>query len=82
MKRDVADGFTTHLNFTPDKLGTYPIVCTELCGIGHSTMRSNLRIVSQPAFAAWVAAKKRAGNSKTAGAIAGNSYVDPNAGNK
>ncbi|MGH2907462.1 MAG: cytochrome c oxidase subunit II [Solirubrobacterales bacterium] len=69
MKRDVADGFTSRLNFRPDKLGAYPIVCTELCGIGHATMRSTLRVVTPAAFAHWVAAKKAAGDSKSTGAI-------------
>jgi cytochrome c oxidase subunit 2 len=71
MKRDLADGFTTHINFTPDKLGTFPIVCTELCGIGHTTMRSNLRVVTPAQFAHWVVVMKSKGNAKTSGAIAG-----------
>lgn len=71
MKRDLADGFVTHINFTPDKLGSYPILCTELCGIGHTTMRSNMRVVSPAAFDKWVAAKKHVGNAKAAGAISG-----------
>jgi cytochrome c oxidase subunit 2 len=76
MKRDVADGFTTHINFTPDKLGSYPIVCTELCGIGHTTMRSNMRVVTPEAFDAWVASKKHVGNAKTAGAISGDTITN------
>lgn len=44
---------------TPDRLGTYPIVCAELCGIGHAFMRSSVSVVTPAAFAAWV--KRRAG---------------------
>lgn len=58
VKRDVADGFTTRIRFKPTKLGSYPIVCTELCGIGHATMRSTLRVVTPAQFTAWVAAQK------------------------
>jgi cytochrome c oxidase subunit 2 len=67
MKRDIADGFTTNLRFTPTKLGTYPIVCTELCGIGHSTMRSSIRIVSPAQFTAWAATQKKTGASDATG---------------
>jgi cytochrome c oxidase subunit 2 len=58
-KEDVVPGLTTHLRATPDRLGTYPIVCAELCGIGHAFMRSSVSVVTPAAFAAWV--KRRAG---------------------
>lgn len=58
IKRDVADGFTTRIRFRPEKLGSYPIVCAELCGIGHATMRGTLRVVTQAEFAKWVAFMK------------------------
>lgn len=58
VKRDVADGFVTRIRFKPDTLGSYPIVCTELCGIGHATMRSTLRVVTPAQFTAWIAAQK------------------------
>lgn len=58
VKRDVADGFTTRMRFRPEKIGRYPIVCAELCGVGHATMRSSLRVVSQADFARWVALMK------------------------
>jgi cytochrome c oxidase subunit 2 len=68
VKRDVADGFTTRIRFEPNELGEYPIVCTELCGIGHSTMRSTLHVVTPTAFAHWVAAQKSAKAPKPTGA--------------
>jgi cytochrome c oxidase subunit 2 len=68
VKRDVADGFTTRIRFKPDKLGSYPIVCTELCGIGHATMRSTLRVVTPEQFTAWTAAQKSAKAPKPTGA--------------
>jgi cytochrome c oxidase subunit 2 len=30
----------------PDKLGTYEIVCAELCGLGHYTMRADMKVLS------------------------------------
>lgn len=68
VKRDVADGFTTRMRFEPNKLGSYPIVCTELCGIGHATMRSTLRVVTPAQFAVWTAALKSAKAPKPTGA--------------
>ena len=38
---DIVPGLTTTLNVTPTRDGTYPVICNELCGLGHSTMRSN-----------------------------------------
>ena len=40
---------------TPDEEGTYAVICTELCGIGHSTMRAPVVVESQAEFDAWVA---------------------------
>ena len=68
VKRDVADGFVTRIRFEPNKLGSYPIVCTELCGIGHATMRSTLRVVTPAQFAAWTTAQKSAKAPKPTGA--------------
>ena len=39
---------------TPDRLGTYNVVCTELCGIGHSTMRALVRVVPEGEFNSWL----------------------------
>ena len=44
MKMDAVPGITTHYRITPDKLGTFPVVCAELCGLGHATMRSAVLI--------------------------------------
>ena len=41
MKIDAVPGITTHYRVTPTKLGTYPVVCAELCGLGHAFMRSD-----------------------------------------
>jgi cytochrome c oxidase subunit 2 len=54
QKQDAVPGIVTTVVVTPDKLGTFDVVCTELCGLGHALMRSNV-IVMQPAdFDAWL----------------------------
>jgi cytochrome c oxidase subunit 2 len=39
---------------TPDKEGTFSLICTELCGLGHSTMRAPVVVESQAEFDKWV----------------------------
>src|SRR5947207_4245937 len=39
---------------TPDKVGTYNVVCTELCGFGHATMRALVRIVPTAQYGRWL----------------------------
>jgi len=59
QKQDVVPGITTRLVITPKRLGTYPVVCTELCGEGHALMRSQAIVMKPPAFAAWVKAAQQ-----------------------
>jgi cytochrome c oxidase subunit 2 len=54
IKKDNVPGITTTAVVTPDKLGTYQLICTELCGFGHATMRAKV-VVERPAgFRHWV----------------------------
>ena len=39
---------------TPNKTGEFAVVCTELCGLGHATMRANARVVTQAEFHEWI----------------------------
>ena len=39
---------------TPDRVGTYNVVCTELCGYGHATMRALVKVVPQSEFEKWL----------------------------
>jgi cytochrome c oxidase subunit II len=54
MKQDAVPGIETNTRATPDKLGTYPVVCAELCGLGHSTMRQQVRVVPVAEWEEWV----------------------------
>jgi cytochrome c oxidase subunit II len=44
---------------TPDRVGTYTVVCTELCGYGHSTMRALVKVVPEDEFNAWLQKQPR-----------------------
>jgi cytochrome c oxidase subunit II len=54
LKTDAVPGLTTDIRVTPRELGTYPVVCAELCGIGHSTMRQSVRVVPAAEFERWI----------------------------
>ena len=73
LQEDVVPGITTHYRATPDRLGSYPVVCNLLCGLGHSLMQSTVHVVPPAQFRAWIksqqgAASSRAGGSAPAGA--------------
>ena len=78
LQEDVVPGITTHYRATPDRLGTYPVVCNLLCGSGHSLMRSAVHVVAPARFRAWLAAQERSGASvATASATPPGSGVAP-----
>jgi len=54
LQIDAVPGITTSYRATPDRLGSYPVVCNLLCGVGHSLMRSTIHVVTPTAFQAWL----------------------------
>ena len=54
VKKDAVPGQPTSVVATPDREGDYEIVCTELCGVGHSTMRAPVVVESEEDFDQWV----------------------------
>jgi cytochrome c oxidase subunit 2 len=65
LKSDAVPGLTTHVRTTPTRVGKYDVVCAELCGIGHSTMRQRVSVVPAASFDKWVSRKKAAGGDKS-----------------
>jgi len=60
QKQDALPGQDTKLVITPTKTGTYPVICTELCGLGHALMRTSAIVMQPTAFAAWVEQQRNA----------------------
>ena len=60
LKQNAVPGMTIHVHFTPKIPGTYAILCTQVCGLGHYRMNANLRILPPDQFTAWLAAKQKA----------------------
>src|SRR4051794_38834297 len=79
LKTDTVPGLTTHIRVTPNKLGTFDVACTELCGLGHSTMRQNAHVVTPAVYNAWIAKQKAgaSGGGSTPGASASSSPTIP-----
>jgi len=55
IKKDAVPGITTTAIVTPDKPGTYQLICTELCGFGHASMRAKVVVETPGQFQKWVA---------------------------
>jgi cytochrome c oxidase subunit 2 len=71
VKEDAVPGQTDHVRFTPNRLGNYEVVCAELCGVGHATMRVKAAVVSPQEFQKWAQAiQKPAGQAVAGGGAA------------
>ncbi len=63
QKSDAVPGIETTLTITPTKLGSYSLVCTELCGLGHATMRAPVSVVSQADYEAYLKQEASGGDA-------------------
>jgi cytochrome c oxidase subunit II len=71
LKSDAVPGLTTTLRLTPDKEGRYEVVCAELCGLGHSTMRQFVRVLPSAGFEDWISRQQEAAGGGGGGEPAG-----------
>jgi cytochrome c oxidase subunit 2 len=66
IKRDLVpagaggDEIDNEFVVTPNEEGTFSLVCTELCGLGHTTMRATVVVESQEEFDQWLAEQAEA----------------------
>jgi cytochrome c oxidase subunit 2 len=63
FKMDLIPGRTNQFEVTPTKLGTYAGKCAELCGLDHSRMLFNVKVVTQDEYDARMAALKAKGQT-------------------
>ncbi len=52
-KQDIVPGMEIPFDIHVDKPGEYEIACAELCGLGHSQMRSLLIVMEPEAYERW-----------------------------
>jgi cytochrome c oxidase subunit 2 len=69
QKSDAVPGIETTLVITPNRKGDFPIVCTELCGLGHATMRSGVRVVDRREYESFLAGPATGGQETSGEAV-------------
>ena len=55
VKMDLVPGMQTYLWLTPTETGRFEVLCEELCGIAHHTMRGAVVVEEPEDFNAWLA---------------------------
>jgi cytochrome c oxidase subunit 2 len=73
VKMDLVPGMETYLWFTPTVVGSYEVLCEELCGLAHHTMRGSVVVEEQADFDAWLASNPT--YSMTTNTVVGNAQV-------
>jgi cytochrome c oxidase subunit 2 len=58
QKMDAVPGIETKILVTPTRTGEFAVICAELCGLGHATMRAKARVVSEAEFEQWIAERR------------------------
>lgn len=71
--QDAVPGEVNKIVITPTRTGTFDVICNELCGLGHTVMRTAAIVMKPAAFDAWL--KNPAASQKgPAGLAAFNQY--------
>jgi cytochrome c oxidase subunit II len=78
MKKDAVPGIASNVIVTPTKLGTCTVICTELCGLGHATMRAKALVLTQEGFNRWIQEQKDA--AAAAGSVQGKTLFSQQCG--
>jgi len=55
MKIDALPGEETRYLVDTTRTGDYPVVCAELCGLGHAVMRSTVHVLERGEYDRWLA---------------------------
>jgi cytochrome c oxidase subunit 2 len=55
VKMDIVPGIVSYLWFEPTRTGKFDILCMELCGIAHYTMRGYVVVEAQKDYDQWLA---------------------------
>ena len=53
-KMDMVPGMITYYWMEPTRVGTYDVLCAELCGTGHAYMRGTVLIDTDEDYALWI----------------------------
>lgn len=56
-KMDLVPGLVTYFWFIPTRTGKFDLLCAELCGVGHYTMRGHVVVDEAEDFDVWLSSK-------------------------
>ncbi len=73
VKMDLVPGMHTFLWLTPTRTGRFELLCEELCGIGHHTMRGAIVVDETADYDAWLA--QQASFAESQSRVAGNAAI-------
>lgn len=54
VKQDAVPGMVSQIWFTPKRIGEYELLCAELCGLNHYSMRGKIVVVEKEQFEKWL----------------------------
>jgi cytochrome c oxidase subunit II len=74
VKMDLVPGIDTFLWLEPTETGRFEVLCEELCGVAHHTMRGAVVVAEQADFDTWL------GNQPTFAELNDRAAGDPNVG--
>jgi len=70
VKMDLVPGLVTYVWFSPTRAGKFDLLCEELCGVAHFTMRGKVVVEEESAYRAWLSSYPTF--AQTLGQVAGN----------
>jgi cytochrome c oxidase subunit 2 len=64
VKMDLVPGLVSYIWFTPIRTGTFEILCEELCGMAHFTMRGRVVVDEPDDYQIWLATQPTFGETQ------------------
>ncbi|WP_256079711.1 cytochrome c oxidase subunit II [Massilia sp. YIM B04103] len=66
-RMNMVPGIVTTFWFTPTQVGKFEVLCAQLCGMGHSNMRSQVVVEDEAAWQTWLTKQPTFGGGTPAG---------------
>jgi cytochrome c oxidase subunit 2 len=59
VKQDAVPGMVTALRVTPNRVGSYRVLCAEMCGVAHALMIAPVMVMEPAEFERWLEQQRR-----------------------
>ena len=60
LKQDAVPGMVIPVWFEAEEVGSYDLICAELCGWGHYKMAGKIHVLAQDEYERWLAEQRKA----------------------